>query len=279
VSTSGADSVFNIQFKKSGASVFQQWHGNCVQTYTTADGTDLLGITTRMDAEAILYLNPYLHSRKAGGGKILQRFGSPKIYDSFFNIVGVHNFGLEAKDSLPIVPGDGTMAVKANGGIHNLFFHRHSDGRETVTVFVNELISGNRSGVFEFDIKLVKDHSVAPTDAVFATNYTCLPLPFTSMAQGGARPIGDGVYIASSGLADRGYMILDSAGSQKEYAYSYKLLYDPFVFVSWTEYRRSVLSISMMSSAAIIGMAAALYSASAASRAVPEVDSAPYMPL
>lgn len=279
--TSAAGTVFKIQYKKTGPTVFQQWHSNCVQTYTTSDGSNLLGISMRMDVDTVLFKNPYLHKRVDGGGTILQRFGSPKISDSSFAITGRHNFGLNRRDSLPLVPGNGTEESKALGGMHNLYFHKHPDGRETVTVFVNRIRDRDQSALLEFDVKLVKNHSgFNHDDAVFDTNYTFVPLPFASLAQGGARPIGEGVYVVSSGLADRGYMVVDSSGAYTEYAYSYKLLYDPFVFITWTTMPRSLLSTILLSATGLLGMLSASYLACSLARVSPPgASEAPYMPL
>lgn len=279
LNTSAAGTIFNIQYKKSGPSVFQQWHGNCIQTYKTSDGTNLLGVAFRMDVDAVLFKNPYLHTAADGGGMIMQRFGSPKIYNADLDIAGNHNFGIRLADSLPILPGDGTVRRKAYGGVHNLYFHKHADGRETVTVFVNQFHGHNQSGLFEFDIRLVQNHSLRPTDAVFATNYTFVPLPFVSLAQGGARPIGEGVYIASSGLADKGIVVVDTFGSVTKYDYSYKLLYDPFVFVTSTETLRSTLSISLLCVAAFIGWPSAVSLGSSLASGAQSGREVPYVQL
>merc|ERR1712046_445425 len=107
--------------------------------------------------------------------------------------VGQHHFGVSLADTVPIVSGNPKLGQRANGGVHNLFHYRYADGRETLTMFCNQLHGKNQSGVFEFDVRLVKDRSGAPTDRVFDTNYTLVSLPMSSMAQGGARPIGRGV--------------------------------------------------------------------------------------
>jgi len=256
---SAEGTIFKVQYKASGPPPVQQWHSNCVRTFTTSDGTDVLAIALRMDVEAILFKNPYLHKKADGGGTILQRFGSPKIFNQSGEIIGQHHFGIKVADTLPLIPGNATPTKRAYGGLHNIYYFKHHDGRETLTVFANQYHGGNQSGLFEYDMKLVKDSSGKATDAVFDTNYTFVLLPFASCAQGGARPIGNGVYIAASGLADRGYMAVDTLGNQKLYAYSNKLLYDPFVFVSWTERPRSSLSTALLSVTAIVGLICALH--------------------
>jgi hypothetical protein len=228
--TSPEASVFNVQYvlqKGDG----QQWHMNCIQTFVTKDGTAILGLTLRMDVEALLIKDPWKYSIAQGGGKVLQKFGSPHIYDADAAVVGRHDFGLSHEDFFPLVPGNPMQNLKANGGLHNMFYYRHSDGRETVTLFCNQVNNANRSAVFEFDVRLVHDQNVKADDSVFKTNYKKVVLPYSTMSQGGARPIGDGVYLVTSGIADQGVSCVDTSGGITFYNYSYKLLYDPFVFL------------------------------------------------
>jgi hypothetical protein len=60
-----------------GTSGEEQWHGNGVLRFTTKDGTNLVAFTQRMAAQAVIMRDPWVHASAAGGGKIVQRFGTP----------------------------------------------------------------------------------------------------------------------------------------------------------------------------------------------------------
>jgi hypothetical protein len=239
--------IFNVQYKAIGQSIMQQWHANGVCFFTMRDGTNVMAFSQRMDIEAVLIRNPYMHSKAEGGGHVLQRFGSPRFFDDsqgqLHRDAGRHNFGIKAPDQLPMVPGKPRLSLKAQGGIHNLFFYTHPDGRETLTIFCNEIRGANQSGVIEFDVKLVKERISSPTETVFDTKYTLVPLPFVAMAQGGARPLGNGVYMVASGLAGEGFLVVDTSGGSKLFKYTTRFMYDPFVFVSYIKNGSDMISL------------------------------------
>merc|ERR1712100_864764 len=70
VDTDFSSSIFKVQYKPIGISVMEQWHVNCVLAFTARDGTNVLAFTQRMDVEAVLVRNPFLHDTAAGGGVI-----------------------------------------------------------------------------------------------------------------------------------------------------------------------------------------------------------------
>ena len=94
------------------------------------------------------------------------------------------------------------------GGVHNLFYAAVSQtaglrGRETLSLFVNSVQGGASSFAYEFEVKLApppQPGKSPPADTVFATASVHAACPFQSVAEGGARTIGDGVFMVASGL-------------------------------------------------------------------------------
>merc|ERR1712139_517508 len=72
-------------------------------------------------------------------------------------------------------------------------------GKETISLFVNE--QDDKSAVYEFVFSPVEEGSVADPgdDTVFDVDYVFAKCTFTAPAQGGARTIGDGVFLVASG--------------------------------------------------------------------------------
>lgn len=132
------------------------------------------------------------------------------------------------------------------GGVHNLYYTAASQtaslrGRETLSLFVNSVQGGTSSFAYEFELSLApppRPGSPAPTDAVFATASVHAACPFQAFAEGGARVIGDGVFLVASGLIfpQNGMLaaIDISHGPVVSLPYpaqAHTSLYDPFVRV------------------------------------------------
>lgn len=231
--TARASSVWKVQFADQYRLDGQQWHINALERFTALDGTVVLAVCQRMDVEVLLIKCPFTYTFAQGGGSILQRFGSPPIIGGNKQVVGHHNFGLRGVDYWILKPGHPRLHIRAKGGVHNVYHKRYSDARETLTVFVNQVsMTDNVSGVYEFDVHLIHAQNTSK-DEVFNTSYKKVDLDFTAMAQGGARPIKNDIWIVASGLAGVGYEVVDKNGNRllHNYTKGNTLLYDPFVFV------------------------------------------------
>jgi hypothetical protein len=218
-STAAADSIFALQYyEQSGSMTAEEWHGNGVKRFQSLDGTWILAVTQRFANGALLLKDPFTYSKSEGGGSILQRFGTPAIWDGSSSSE-YHYFGVDAKDG------------HVTSGVHNLW-HNVYDGRETLTMFVNGMSSDDKSHAFEFDVKLTSAEDGALSDEIFATNYTSVTFSYQAQAQGGARALGNGVIIGACGAALTGYEIVDASGGRQNISHSGSLLYDPFVLVA-----------------------------------------------
>lgn len=233
LSTKPADSIFKIQHYNVTDDVAdggppdppstssEEWHANGISSITLKDGTPLLANTHRSLSEAFLLGDPWRLSASEGGGKIMQRFGNPTS-----NNINSHSFG-------------GYESSGVWNGVHNVDYKLYDeDDRETITIFVNNDGSGD-SYVYEFDINLVDEDKLTGTvsDSVFDTAYTKLKTPFTTSSQGGARSIGDGVYVVSSGGDGSGLYVIDSTDGDDYLNYKVDAgsLYDPFAFINVDE--------------------------------------------
>jgi len=223
MSAKASESRFKIQYSKGGG---MQWHANGIQRFTTKSGTVVLGFTHRTDAEAVLFKDPYTY---ADGGKILQRFGTPAGGS------GNRYFGLKSSEQ-PFTTG-----------VHNVFYTRSSaslGGAESISLFVNSEANATNAAfppggalaqAYEFAIAL-KDEGASGDpgdDTVFATKYVRAPCTFYAQNKGGARAIGNGVFIVASGADSAGLQVTDVSGKTKSHGYSGGSvhLYDPFVRV------------------------------------------------
>merc|ERR1712137_1250356 len=212
-SESADETRFKIQYYSGGQ---EEWHGNGVNRFQALDGTWILAITQRFANGAVLIKDPFTYSSIEGGGKILQRFGTPAIY-SGGSASSYHYFGMES------------AVGHISGGVHNLWHNVYGD-RETLTMFVNGMSSDSLSHAY-FDVKLTDETKAVASDAAFATDYTDVAFKFQARAQGGARALGNTVIIGASGAALTGFEIADANGGSQTISYTKGLLYDPFVRV------------------------------------------------
>jgi len=211
-STAADDSRFKVQHVKNGAD--EEWHGNGVIRFETLTGVTVLAYTARFANEAVLIKDPFTYSAAEGGGEILQRFGTFRTSQRQKS----RTFGLDDSKGVDIT------------GVHNLWYQRYGE-RETITMFANAVSSDSKSHVFEFDIKLTSESDADKSDAAFATDYTDVPFSYLAQAQGGARPLGDGVWIGAAGVGSfSGFEIVDKSGDSKKLSGS-GMFYDPFVRV------------------------------------------------
>merc|ERR1712113_640703 len=218
--TTAEGSIFAEQFYESSSgsgSTGEQWHGNGVKRFQSLDGTSILAITQRFANGAILIKDPFTYSAAQGGGKILQRFGTPTIWDGT-EASTYHYFGAEK--------GNGYITA----GVHNLW-HQVYDDRETLTMFVNGMSTDSTSHAYEFDVKLTTEDVAPKSDSAFDTTHSKVAFTYSAQAQGGARAMGNGVIIGACGAAETGYEIVDAKGGRQTISHSGAILYDPFVRV------------------------------------------------
>merc|ERR1711998_366528 len=175
---------------------------------------------------AVLMKDPFTYSASQGGGKIVQRFGTPQMPQGGSGAGGdPRYFGIEQ---------DATSYIPMGSGVHNLWYQRYGT-QETLTMFANGVSSDFFSHAYEFDVNLVdEDTAVEKSDAVFATKYQTGRFTFNAQAQGGVRPLGKGVWIGASGAGSVGLQIIDASGKFKTLS-SKALLYDPFCRVVVTD--------------------------------------------
>ncbi|KNC76254.1 hypothetical protein SARC_11240 [Sphaeroforma arctica JP610] len=175
----------DIEFDRAMVNTTQneQWHENGIESFVTANGAHLLAFTHRWMAEVVVISNPWF---TAGDTEILQRFGTPGIFDKNGTQIGIHFFGVDAVNDGPFY-----------SGLHNVFYHRYADGRETLTTLVNQQGKTGKSAVYEFGLNSTQSSATT----TFPTSYSRTNLPYHANAMGGGRPLGDGVFIAASGMS------------------------------------------------------------------------------
>ncbi len=193
----------------------EEWHGNGVNRFQALDGTWILAITQRFANGALLVKDPFTYSAAQGGGKIMQRFGTPAIWDGS-SASAYHFFGMKEQSG------------HVSSGVHNLWHNVYGD-RETLTMFVNGMSTDSKSHAYEFDVKLTSEDAAEKSDAAFDTTHSSVAFSFSAQAQGGARAMGNGVIIGACGAAMTGYEIVDANGGRQTISHSGSLLYDPFV--------------------------------------------------
>lgn len=92
-----------------------------------------------------------------------------------------------------------------------------------------------KSRAYEFELKLAEEGSNYDPgdDTVFAVDYVFANCTFEAGAQGGARAIGNGVFLVTSGIDPVGLEVVDTAGNSKSHAYQNgtQALYDPFISI------------------------------------------------
>jgi hypothetical protein len=220
--TTAEGSVFSVQYYASGGGgsggAQEEWHGNGVKRFQALDGTWILAVTQRFANGALLIKDPFTYSTAQGGGTILQRFGTPAIWDGS-SASTYHFFGMKE--------GGGTIT----SGVHNLW-HNVYGNRETLTMFVNGMSTDSHSHAYEFDVKLTSEDVAKKNDGAFDTTHSSVAFSFSAMAQGGARAMGNGVIIGACGMAKTGYEIVDTSGGRQTISHSGSILYDPFVRVT-----------------------------------------------
>jgi len=222
-SSSADDTRFRMQYHASGVDDAanggdEQWHGNGVKRFQAIDGTWILALTQRFANGAVLLKDPFTYSASQGGGQIVQRFGTPAIYAGS-SISAYHYFGM------------GQDAGHISTGVHNLWHNVYGE-RETLTMFVNGMTSDSFSHVYEFDINLTNEDEAVASDEAFATNFSTATFSYQANAQGGARSMGNDVFIGASGIGSfGGYEIVDVHGGSQKISHTANL-YDPFVRVT-----------------------------------------------
>jgi hypothetical protein len=207
--------------------------------FTTRDGVTYLAVGLFQNGETVILKCPWTYTAVQGGGSIVQRFGTPHHFtEAMYN--GTEPFGVLADSPVRWFgvkdTGDGDFHL----GMHNIWYTRSSEtaalrGRETLTIFINQQEEGH-SSVYEFAFRPVVEGSADDTgdDAVFDTDYVVARLPFTSSNCGGARVLGDGVYLVAGGAASN-LTVVDLHNNTQTHVYtqggapSFPILYDPFI--------------------------------------------------
>ena len=203
--------------------------------FTTKDGTDLVAYTHRFMSEAVIIKNPYSYSYANGGGTIVQRFGAPSEgqVDGAYHY---HSFG---------IPPGSPFPSPWVGGVHNVWHSPSSRsasmrGMESISMFINSATGSKTSMAVEFALNLTEQKpGVTYDDSVFATTSVFAHCGFLAVAQGGARAIADGVFIAASGVSPAygsQLQVIDSKGGVKAVKWPGEgivPLYDPFIRVEF----------------------------------------------
>ena len=111
-------------------------------------------------------------------------------------------------------------------------------GKESITMFINSIDGRAGSFVFEFELKLApREKATAVSDAVFGgVAFAYAECHFKAQAMGGARVLGDGVYlVASGGGSGAVFQVIDTANSTNSKMVTYPgdsgsdtNLYDPY---------------------------------------------------
>ena len=130
ISSSSSSSTLTSSAKSTSTSsdYVEQWHGNGMLVFTTQDGTSILAYTHRAASEGVLLRNPYVYTARAGGGSIVQRFGTPQygqLGDAEARGGRTNGAGDHASATYHAfgVPQDTPVWT---GGVHNLFYTRAS---------------------------------------------------------------------------------------------------------------------------------------------------------
>lgn len=239
-STATSDSIYKVQYIPASAfgrfhGESEQWHQNGCSRFSMADTTQVIAITHRSLNEAVVFMDPWAYTSSAGGGTILQRFGTPTIYDSSGESAGNHYFGLASSESI-------------FNGMHNVRYKLYASGKETVSVFVNSQATTTDERVshaYEFVLnttsmnRVLNSQPLITDDSAFSTTYTSVTLAYFTGSQGGVKAIGKGVYIVASGGAKEGISVYDTSGGSKQCSYTDSsgsaleiAIYDPFITVN-----------------------------------------------
>lgn len=173
----------------------------------------------------------------------MQRFGTPSFLTQAGDKVAQRIFGLKS----PL--------VSFRTGVHNVYYTASSHsallrGKETLCMYANEVEIGSElvqgSVAYEFVFSPVAEGSNEDTgdDSVFDVDSVSVKFSYLSRTAGGARPIGNGVFLGMSGylvstINGSGLEVADSSGSAHWMAYrdptpfalSRVVMYDPFIRV------------------------------------------------
>ncbi|KAJ1451717.1 hypothetical protein M885DRAFT_569661 [Pelagophyceae sp. CCMP2097] len=219
-STTFADSVYNIQLVGVYA---DDWHTNGVERFESANDGTLICFTTRSAAEAVLPRSTAVTARAQvyAGAAIVQRFGTAPFSGPGG---GEHRFGLDAGDA-------------ALTGVHNSFYTRSSETTdlldlETLTLYVNSVAGSSAARVIEFALKPATQGEGTPTDEVFATTYVTALTTFFGTIGGGARPLGDCVYLVAPGITVQFMSVVECKSTNRKDldAGVSAFYYDPFLY-------------------------------------------------
>jgi hypothetical protein len=172
LSTETNDGIYNIMYTMGGP---EQYHMNGITRFQAKDGTWILAVTFRANAECVLLKCPFTYTSSDGGGTILQRFGTPSG----------HRFGYSASD--------GEITAMHNM-YHTIYPDDINNGKETLTLFVNSQVGYSNSRIFEFEVKLTPEPDTSYDDTIFDTTYISGTTDFYTGMWGGGRPIGQGVW-------------------------------------------------------------------------------------
>ena len=228
--------VYKMQYvNESFGADSEEWHGNGILKFDDAAGTTLLALTHRFYEEAFVVKDPWTYGAADGADAILQRFGTSPFAsgDDSGDAPTYHHFGLPAH------------AREWTGGVHNVWYTASSKttsgglrGKESITMFINSIDGRAGSFVFEFELKLApREKATAVSDAVFGgVAFAYAECHFKAQAMGGARVLGDGVYlVASGGGSGAVFQVIDTANSTNSKMVTYPgdtgsdtNLYDPY---------------------------------------------------
>lgn len=214
-------SPFEIQYYTTTSSAFtEQHHMNGVVRIRSRTYGRLLAFTHRILNEVVVVTDPWASPAPPS---IVQRFGSPAT-DPSDRSSSYRFFGL---------PQD---TVDNFSGVHNVWYDSSSasfNGKESLTIFVND--QGGASQGVEFvlsPVSAVTESASAVTDAIFEVDFVQAEAPFQADAQGGARPLGNGVFLFTTGVASpRALVVADVNGASFWLANATNTdsqLYDPF---------------------------------------------------
>lgn len=230
-------------------------HMNGIDRFVGPDGTAYLALTFQRSYEAVVITCPWTYTThyqrgriraSVGGGivhgsSIVQRFGTPNYWNEA-NYNGSVPFYTAPKRFFGF-PKDSHIFSE---GIHNVFYTPASPtptlrGKPTLTILANyDAVHPDpeKSFLFEFEFRPVPEGSSRDTgdDTVFDTSYVNLRMPFHASMNGGARPIGNGVYVAAAGDdPDASFCVVDlkngSVCSKPYWDTDFIAVYDPFIRV------------------------------------------------
>lgn len=205
-------------------------------------GTAVMAYTHLYERSTVIVTDPW---RVSGPIRILQRFGSPMVFDPDTSLQprngnpAYRYFGVsEEEDGLALY-----------GGLFNVWHTTYpSSNLDTITVFncgAPDDVFGptvlTNGRIYEFAVNLKpQGENAALVDSVFNTAYRRVDLDFWNEYMGGARPLEVGLYVTTSGkLTSSGFTglkVADTNGGIKELSLAsdnlcLDALYDSFIFL------------------------------------------------